>query len=527
MQKAEVFKLPLGHSDFARLREENCLYADKTEAIHRLSSEGGRIFVARPRRFGKSLLTSTLDSLFRYGLRDFQGLAVEKLWKEKTHDVVHLDFSEVCEFADAEDFRSQFESLLISSFAAAGLPWEEKIDGALAQIASWLSTLKPESLVILIDEYDAPLTKCIGNPMLFEDVRRLMRSFFRMLQENDRILRFFFMTGITGGLTDLFPELHHLEDISRNPAYGTLIGFTEEEIEANFGACLEGAQSALRMSREELMESLRGYYGGYSFDDRAATHVFCPWSVLNFLKYPERGFRNYWFESGGRPAVLMKLLAHAGPLSFAEAKRIPLSEPGAARTKDDIRPEALLEQAGYLTIRAVTADGSALLGYPNKEVSTSMAELYAGELLGGKPFEGPEEPMLLEIFRTGTVEEVIERFNRGLNAIEIERFHIRDEAGCCAVLQVLLIGAAKLPMVEAHHAPDGSCLKVEAGTRHWVFSFKHSQNGEDAGKLLEEAANQIRSRRFGEAPHGHGKELIRVALVFDGRRRQFVRWARL
>ena len=133
----------------------------------------------------------------------------------------------------------------------------------------------------------------------------------------------------------------------------------------------------------------------------------------------------------------------------------------------------------------------------------------------------------LSIFRTGTVEEVIERFNRGLNAIEIERFHIRDEAGCCAVLQVLLIGAAKLPMVEAHHAPDGSCLKVEAGTRHWVFSFKHSQNGEDAGKLLEEAANQIRSRRFGEAPHGHGKELIRVALVFDGRRRQFVRWARL
>ena len=139
MQKEEVFKLPLGHSDFARLREENCIYADKTEAIHRLSSEGGRIFVAR--RFGKSLLTSTFDSLFRYELRDFQGLAVEKLWKEKTHAVVHLDFSEVCEFADAEDFRSQFESLLISSFAAAGLPWEEKIDGALAQIASWLNDM--------------------------------------------------------------------------------------------------------------------------------------------------------------------------------------------------------------------------------------------------------------------------------------------------------------------------------------------------------------------------------------------------
>ncbi|WP_297610320.1 AAA family ATPase, partial [uncultured Sutterella sp.] len=131
MEGAEFFKLPLGHADFVRLRAENCIYVDKTEAICRLCSEGGRIFIARPRRFGKSLLTSTFDSLFRRGLRDFQGLAIEKLWKEKTHDVVHLDFSEVCEFAHAEDFRRQFENLLISSFAAAGLPWEDK-KGALA-----------------------------------------------------------------------------------------------------------------------------------------------------------------------------------------------------------------------------------------------------------------------------------------------------------------------------------------------------------------------------------------------------------
>lgn len=525
MQKEEFFKLPLGHSDFMRLREEKCIYADKTEALHRLCSEGGRIFIARPRRFGKSLLTSTFDSLFRYGLRDFQGLAIEKLWKEKTHDVVHLDFSEVCEVAHAEDFRRQFENLLISSFAAAGLPWEDKKGGALEQTASWLSTLKPASLVILIDEYDAPLTRCIGNPTLLEDVRRLMRSFFRMLQENDRSLRFFFMTGITGGLADLFPDLHHLDDITRNSAYGTLIGFTEDEIEANFGGYLEKAQSALGMSREGLMESLRGYYGGYSFDDKAAAHVLCPWSVLNFFKYPERGFRNYWFDSGGRSAVLMKILAHAGPLSFAEARRVPLSESGALRTMDDIRPEALLAQAGYLAIRAVAADGSLVLGYPNKEVSTSMGELYAGELLGGKPLDGPEESMLSETLRDGTVEAVIERFSRVLKAIDSERFPIRDEAGCCAVLQVLLIGAAKLPKAEAHHAPDGSSLAVETGTRHWVFEFKYSQTGEDSQELFEEALNRIRSRDCGEAPHE--KELIRVVLVFDGSRRQFLRWARL
>ena len=292
MEGAEFFKLPLGHTDFVRLRAENCIYVDKTEQIFRLYSESGRFFIARPRRSGKPLLTSTLDPLFRCGLRDFHGLRIEKLWKEKTHDGVHLNFSEICGFADAEDFRIQLENLRISSFSTPGFPYDGKKRGALQQIDAWFGALKPASLVILIDEYDAPLTKCIGNPTLFENVRRTMRSFFGMLKENDRPLRFFFMTGITRWHPDFFPELTHLDDISLNPAYGALIGFTEREIEESFRFHLERAQSALNMSRKELLDKLRAHYGGYSFDDKASTRVYSPWSVLNFLKYPERGFRN-------------------------------------------------------------------------------------------------------------------------------------------------------------------------------------------------------------------------------------------
>ena len=526
MKKNELTKLPLGYSDFVRLREEDCIYADKTALIYQLCAEGSKIFISRPRRFGKSLLTSTFESLFKYGLRDFQGLAIEKLWKDKTYDVVHLDFSEIREFSDKDDFELQFDHLLLSNFGAVGFIYDEKKGYPLVQISAWLATLPVSSLVILIDEYDAPLTNCLGNSALFNDVRRIMSSFFLKLKARDRCLRFSFMTGITKyRQTSIFSELNNFDDISLNPEYGTLIGLTESEIRENFEAFIRKAGTALKMSEAEVMDGLRENYDGFCFDEEASRHVFCPWSVLNFFKYPERGFRNYWYESGGQPTVLMKYLANHAleePMSFAEARQIRVSELGAARKYDDIGLEALLAQAGYLTIRSVRSNGYAVLGYPNKEVSVSMAELYANELLRGRPLEGIDEPLIEEVLSAGSTEEVVRRFNEALNAIDYMRFPIRDEAACRAYLQVLLIGAAMLPTVETHTALGRSDLEVESGSRHWVFEIKFSQTGEDAQALLSEALEQMRSRRYGET--AHGKTLIRAALVFSGKDRRFVRW---
>ena len=307
MKKNELTKLPLGYSDFVRLREEDCIYADKTALIYQLCAEGSKIFISRPRRFGKSLLTSTFESLFKYGLRDFQGLAIEKLWKDKTYDVVHLDFSEIREFSDKDDFELQFDHLLLSNFGAVGFIYDEKKGYPLVQISAWLATLPVSSLVILIDEYDAPLTNCLGNSALFNDVRRIMSSFFLKLKARDRCLRFSFMTGITKyRQTSIFSELNNFTDVSFDSGYGTLLGYTEEEILTNFAPWVDRACRMLNLSREELLTQLKKHYDGFCFDEFAQTHVYCPWSVLNFLKRPSRGFQNYWYESGGRPAVLLK-----------------------------------------------------------------------------------------------------------------------------------------------------------------------------------------------------------------------------
>lgn len=170
--------LPLGQSDYSHLRRSGSVYADKTELVCELASSFVPVLLIRPRGFGKSLLVSTLESLFRYGLRDFRGLAIEKLWKDRTYNVVRLDFSDCTQFADEEDFRRIFDGTLLAAFADVGF---ERTDDSLdldLQISAWMSELERGSLVVLIDEYDAPLTACWNDLELFKAVRGHMSDFF-------------------------------------------------------------------------------------------------------------------------------------------------------------------------------------------------------------------------------------------------------------------------------------------------------------------------------------------------------------
>ena len=189
--------LPLGTSDFSSLRVNNEIYVDKTNFVFQLAQHRGKIFLARPRRFGKSLLVSTFESLFKKGLKDFHGLAIEKLWQDKTYPVVRLDFSELKEFETAEQFAANFLETLRVKFSSAGFSCESQEPFLILKLSDWFSSLAPSSLVILIDEYDAPLTACLDRPELFKSVRSLMSQFFLTLKATEGCQRFFFMTGIT------------------------------------------------------------------------------------------------------------------------------------------------------------------------------------------------------------------------------------------------------------------------------------------------------------------------------------------
>lgn len=184
--------------------------------------------------------------------------------------------------------------------------------------------------------------------------------------------------------------------------------------------------------------------------------------------------------------------------------------------------DVLLLQAGYLTIRAVHPNGVVLLGYPNQEVATSMAQLYATKLLSGVPYTSQDNETLESVLAHKTPADVVRRFNEVFNALDYQRYPVRDEASCRAYLQVLMMGADMVPRVEAHSALGRSDLEVDAGHRRWVLEIKFAREARQINALLQEALEQIQVKRYGQVPHG--KTLVVLALVFSEHDRRFVAW---
>lgn len=521
-------ELPLGTSIFETLRATDELYVDKTDLIYQLARRRSKCFLARPRRFGKSLLISTFESLFQYGLRDFQGLAIEPLWKDKPYPVARLDFSRLTTFRSYEEFKERFQSFLQSAFIPLGFVYRRELDSLqfLEQLGLWIASLPPNSLVVLIDEYDAPLTAHLEDREKFEAVRDCLQPFYALLKEYEGRLRFFFMTGITKfSNTSVFSAFNNLRDISLDPEYGTLLGYTEEEMRAVFLPYVDNAADVLGMTREEVLSRLKEQYDGFSFDREASHRVYCPWSVLNFLSTPKNGFLNYWYVSGGRPTVLTKYLVNhalAEPISYSEERKVTLFDLTLSQQYDYMSIENLLMQAGYYTIRSVLQDETVVLGYPNREVAISMAQLYAEELLQGKNLRNVCPTPALSVLSSGAAEEVVSYFTEVLRAIDYQRYPVKDEATCRGYLQVLLIGAAMLPSVEVHNAFGRSDLEVEAGDRLWVFEIKCARESKEVDSLLREAVEQMGSRHYGSKRSG--KKVIRMALVFDVSERGFSAW---
>ncbi len=520
--------LSIGTSGFSQLRQAGQIYVDKTALIHELCSTTQKIFLVRPRRFGKSLLLSTFKSLFKYGLRDFKGLAIEKLWKkEPPCTVVRLDFSLAKIFSDFDDFKEGFFEMLRRDFRAAGFVYDRAGGGLLEQIKGWMSRLPAGSLVLLIDEYDAPLAACLHDEKLSASVGQLMRRFFLTVNAATDCLRFLFVTGITKLGNTGISEVNGLEDISLEPRYAALPGFDEEELERFFGPHLDQAQKVLNLDRKTLIDALRTHYAGFCFDEQAASRVFCPWSVLKFLDRPYNKFRSYWCESAGHPSVLMNFLkAHkmADPQMFDQPLTLEVAKLRAPLQCGAIPSPVLVAQAGYLGIKAAKSDGVVELGYPNEDVRSYMAALYADELLAGVRRDETGIVRLRNALGKGALEEAVDILNAVFEVLAHPRYPIVDEASCCAFLQVLLFGAAMCP-AQIHAAHGRSALEVDAGSRSWLFEIKFARKPKEAASLLLEDG----VRRLQEDKHcasfSQDGSLMRACLVFVQQKRAFAQYA--
>ncbi len=519
--------LPLGTSDFAVLRMRRQIYVDKTSLICELASKSEKFFLIRPRRFGKSLLVSTFESLFKNGLRDFQGLAIERLWKDDgRYLVVRLDFSNLKYFSAPDEFSLLFDIYLSDLMTREGLevPAGVKVNG-LNGFANWLAIQPVNSVVILIDEYDAPLTACLDNPDHFEYVRKELSNFYSMIKVNDGALRFFFITGITNfGKASVFSELDTLADISLLKEYGTLLGFTREETETCFGAYLDNAAAVQKLSRAELMDRLAEQYDGYRFSKKSGQSVLAPWSLLEFLGYPGNGFKNYWFSSGGPSSLLLKYMKSdilRKPEEYSSRKSIDLEELSGSTGAVGLSDIGLLTQAGYLTIRTVE-DGVAFLDYPNLEVRGSMALLCVRQLLGGRlPGQVGAGGIRRELI-SGNSEAVCRKFNLFFASIDYQNYQVKEESTVRAIVQAYLAGTGLDVRTEVHNFKSRSDLKVRAGHRLWVFEFKVVRDGGSAANKLEEAVGRIASKEYGLQQDD--LEVIRVGLVFSESERKFVEW---
>lgn len=250
---SQVATLPLGCSFFERLRQEGCIYVDKTDIVCRLAETSGKYLLTRPHLFGKSLLISTFESLFRYGLRDFAGLKIQKLWKDdfRANKVVRLDFSRVKVQGTFSDFCSDLENFLEAEFGKIGFCRNGPKLYFFNEFSNFLSTLPVSSLVLLIDDSDGPLISSLGDEALFKSVQRKLNEFYAILKSNDHAMRFLFLTGTTllnkanefGGLNDLY-------DLSLDPAYGSLLGYSREEMESCFSEFICRACTVLGMERK-------------------------------------------------------------------------------------------------------------------------------------------------------------------------------------------------------------------------------------------------------------------------------------
>jgi hypothetical protein len=355
--------LPIGISDFKKLREGGYVYVDKTEYIYRLIKEGGGYyFLSRPRRFGKSLLLSTIRYLFEGQKELFKGLYIEDKWNwEEIYPVIRISFAK--DIKRKEDLKGRIREELEKNYERNGEEMEEgkKDEGSLLEkLVIKINKKKRKQVVVLVDEYDKPILDVIEDKKEAEEVRKELKGFYSVLKDLDEYIKFVLITGVSKfSKVSLFSGLNQLEDISLSKEYGNICGYTQEELEIYFKEYLEGVN----------IEEVKEWYNGYNF---LGEKVYNPFDILLYLK--SKKFKNYWYETG-KTEFLFKLLKEKEyKLPFLE-KEYYTNDILEKFDIEYIGIEALMYQTGYLTIKDVKRieeEEVYVLDYPNREVRQSF-----------------------------------------------------------------------------------------------------------------------------------------------------------
>jgi hypothetical protein len=521
--------MPIGIQDFEDIRTSGYVYADKTAYVYRLANEGKPYFLSRPRRFGKSLLLSTLKAYF-LGKRELFGelagqdrlagqgkLAIADLetdWIQ--YPVFHIDLN-----AEKYDSPASLEAIL-DKYLQDG---EELWGGSRSETASmrFLGLIQRacektgKRVVVLIDEYDKPLLESMEKPELNEQFRLTLKAFYGVLKTADPWLRFAFLTGVTKfSQVSVFSDLNQLRDISLDRDFAGVCGITRSELTGTFEPELRILARDNNMSYEEALGETQKRYNGYHFSENTEG-VFNPFSILNTLV--SRDFRYYWFQTG-TPTFLIKLLRQADfdIRRFSGDITIDPESINSYRIQGG-NPVSLLYQTGYLTITGYDAEANLFsLGFPNEEVEYG----FLNALL---PYYGPE-PGEQDFFagkffmdlRAGDVEGFMTRLRAFFSSIPYD-LHERTERYYQTVFYLVFRLLGQYAGAEVRSAAGRADAVVTTKERVYVFEFKLSGNG-----TAEDALKQIEEKGYLIPWTAGGRKLVKVGAVFDAALRTLGEW---
>ena len=516
---------------FIKFYLNNYIYVDKTKYIKDLIKLE-RVFISRPRRFGKSLTLDTIATLFETGVEPyFKGTWIYDKWTEPTYPVLRLNFLNF-DKNSIEKFNNKLNSK-ITEFAELNhvTTYKEKeeaedsIDHLLEQLR-----LENRQIVILIDEYDCQMTANINNETLYKQFQEKIKSFYANIKDKFAI-KFLGITGVTR-LKDvaIFSVGSDIRDITNSSAYSQMIGFTRDEIKKFYIDYLKLAASyenncsvddVTDTQIESLLDRLAQNYDGYCFDEFYKKKVFSTWSVNKFFQSVVSNkfvyFGEYWYDNGGLPSILANYLQthKLNALDYIDKDKtinIKVNDFKNPTSLTSINQNVLMCQTGYLTLRSpVYSKGFMTLGIPNSEVYNALFSLMALNIFDDTKLLSVNEQILTQSKDAG---EILGLFNTVLNTVSYDNYPISSEAVVQQLLYMYLKGICNSVIAELHSSKGRADLVIESDNRRIVFEFKYAENETEAKAKLSEAVEQIKTRDYGNILPKKN-ELLRIATVFN------------
>ena len=508
---------PIGIQNFEKIRTDGYFYIDKTALIYQMVKTGSYYFLNRPRRFGKSLLISTLEAYFLGKKELFEGLAMEKLEKEWiTYPIFHIDLN-----TEKYDTRESLDSILNFTLEK----WEQQYGTAPSETTFALRfrglierayKQTGQRVVILIDEYDKPMLQAIGNEELQKEFRNTMKAFYSVLKTMDGCIQFAFLTGVTKfGKVSVFSDLNNLDDISMRNQYIDICGVSEKELHDDLEIELHELADIKGVSYHEICDKLREYYDGYHFTHNSIG-IYNPFSLLNTFKYKE--FGSYWFETG-TPTYLVELLKkHHYDLRRMAHEETSISVLNSIDSASD-NPIPVIYQSGYLTIKGYDEEfGIYSLGFPNREVEEGFIKFllpfYANTNAVESEFE--IQKFVREI-RIGDYDSFFRRLRSFFADTPYEL--IRDlELHYQNVLFIVFKLVGFYVKAEYHTSEGRIDLVLQTDKFVYVIEFKLDGTAEDALRQINEKHYALPFEA------GGNRRLFKIGVNFNAKMRNIEKW---